>query len=110
MRLLLGGFVLAIAGALALTACNSIDRKNSTGARSAPPQSAAPTFADGVRRVTPNELQDLLTRNQAIVIDVRTDSMYQAGHVKGARLIPEAEVANHSVELPKDKLIVTYCS
>jgi predicted sulfurtransferase len=107
MRLILAGIVVAVASALALTACNSNEQKNGTRAQ---PQSAAPVMADGVRRVTPAELQDLLTRNEAIVIDVRTDSAYQAGHVKGARFIPEAEVAKHSVELPKDKLIVTYCS
>ncbi len=111
MRLILSGFLIVVASALALTACNSKEQQNAPVARqSGSPQSAAPVFADGVRRVTPAELQDLLAKNQAIVIDVRTDSAYQGGHIKGARLIPETEVAKYSEELPKNKLIVTYCA
>jgi rhodanese-related sulfurtransferase len=63
-----------------------------------------------VRRVTTAELKDLLDRNEAVVIDVRNEASYNAGHVRGSKLIPEAEVVNHIDELPKNKLIVTYCS
>jgi rhodanese-related sulfurtransferase len=52
----------------------------------------------------------LLARNEAVVIDVRTDDAYNVAHIKGARLIPETDVAKRSDELPKNKLIVTYCS
>ena len=63
-----------------------------------------------MRRITVDELKDLLAKNEAIVIDVRNQASYDAGHVKGARLIPVGEILNHVNELPKDKLIVTYCS
>ena len=66
--------------------------------------------SDGVRRVTITELKDLMAKNEAVVIDVRNQASYDAGHIAASRLIPEAEVKNHSDELPKDKLIVTYCS
>jgi rhodanese-related sulfurtransferase len=75
-----------------------------------PAPAAAPPAADGARRVTVAELKDLLARNEAVVIDVRNQASYDAGHVRGAKLIPEAEVVNHIDELPKNKLIVTYCS
>jgi rhodanese-related sulfurtransferase len=57
-----------------------------------------------------DDLKDLLARNEAVVIDVRNQASYDVGHVRGAKLIPEAEVVNHLDQLPKDKLIVTYCS
>lgn len=91
-----------------LTACNSAERIKSGSAGI--PASSAPTPSDGVRRVTIAELKEMLANNQAVVIDVRTQASFNAGHIPGARLIPEAEVKNHSAELPKDKLIVTYCA
>ena len=71
---------------------------------------SGPLPADGACRVTVAELKDLLASNEAIVLDVRNQASYDLGHIRGARLIPEAEVVNHIDELPRDKLIVTYCS
>ena len=66
--------------------------------------------SDGVRRITPAELRDALKKGQAILIDVRNEESFKAGHIKGARLIPANEIASRVNELPKDKLIATYCS
>lgn len=107
MRSLISFLAVALFAMVVLTACNSAEWKN---AKSAAPPASVPTPADGVRRVTVDELKEMLANNQAVVIDVRNQASYDAGHVKGSRLIPEAEVKNHSDELPKDKLIVTYCS
>ena len=43
-------------------------------------------------------------------MDVRSQDAYDLGHIPGAKLIPLDEIANRTKELPKDKLIVTYCS
>ena len=105
-------FILFLAGAIiglgVLTACNSAEWKNAKTSTSAPSQTTA--HPDGARRVTSAELKALLDKNEAVVIDVRNEASYNAGHIRGAKLIPEAEVVNHAAELPKDKLIVTYCS
>ena len=74
------------------------------------PTTAASAPADGVRRVTTVELQDLINKGQAFVVDVRNQASYDAGHIKGARLIPNTEILSHAKELPRDKTIVTYCS
>jgi 3-mercaptopyruvate sulfurtransferase SseA len=110
MRYILSFIAVAILGVLALTACNSAEQKVSKGASLATASPATKAPADGVRRVTVTELKDLLASNEAVVIDVRNLDSYKASHIKGSKLIPEAEVANRSGELPKDKLIVTYCS
>ena len=60
--------------------------------------------------MTIEELKTMLAENKAVVIDVRGDAAYKTGHIKGARMIPAAEIDKHADELPKDKLIVTYCS
>lgn len=69
-----------------------------------------PTPADGVRRVTVEELRAGLEKGTAIVIDVRSEEQYKAGHIKGSLWIPSDKIASRTKELPKDKLIVTYCS
>lgn len=108
MRLIFSFLALSLFGALAQSGCNSAEQKNNSAAPVAAVSPAA--TADGVRRITVDELKDLLAKNEAIVIDVRNQASYDAGHVKGARLIPVGEILNHVNELPKDKLIVTYCS
>jgi hypothetical protein len=109
MRLLISVLALSFLAAVVQSGCNSAEQKNGSGpiASSSP---AAPQPNDGVRRVTTSELQDLLAKNQAFVVDVRTEASYNAGHIRSAKLIPEADIPNHLSELPKDKLIVTYCS
>jgi predicted sulfurtransferase len=109
MRLLVSFLALSLLGAGAQIGCNSAEQKNKTQpvATTSP---TAPQPSDGARRITTTELQDLLAKNQAVVIDVRNEASYNAGHIRGAKLIPEAEIPNHLSELPKDKLIVTYCS
>jgi predicted sulfurtransferase len=108
MRLLFYVLALTLLGAAAQTGCNSAEQKNKNGpTASVSPAASAP---DGARRVTTTELQDLLAKNQAFVVDVRNEASYNSGHIHGAKLIPEADLPNHLSELPKDKLIVTYCS
>jgi predicted sulfurtransferase len=108
VRLIISFLALSLLGAVAQSGCNSAEQKNRSGPiASASPAAPAP---DGARRITTAELRDLLAKNQAVVIDVRNEASYNAGHIHGARLIPEADISNHLSELPKDKLIVTYCS
>ncbi|HEY3025961.1 MAG TPA: rhodanese-like domain-containing protein, partial [Pyrinomonadaceae bacterium] len=94
-----------------LVACNSNDL-NKAKTRLAGGANATPTQTpnDGVRRITTVELRDELERGKAIVIDVRSEAAFKEGHIKGARLIPTGEIVAKANELPRDKLIVTYCS
>ncbi len=108
MRLIVSIFVLVVLGVVALSACNSAEQKKSGPVAVDSP--AAPAPGDGARRISVTELKDLLAQNKAVVIDVRNEASYNAGHIRGSKLIPEADIPNHLSELPKDKLIVTYCS
>jgi predicted sulfurtransferase len=84
------------------------------------PKSAAPPVrapvvtiasqSDGARRITPVAARDAIDKGQAIVIDVRSEESYNAGHVKGARWINLNEIEARIKELPRDKMIITYCS
>jgi rhodanese-related sulfurtransferase len=41
---------------------------------------------------------------------VRDEATYKAGHIKGAKSIPLPQFNERIGELPKDKLIITYCA
>ena len=110
MRLIVSFLAITVLALGVLTACNSAEWKTAKTSSAAPAPAAAAAQSDGVRRVTVTELKDLIAKNGAFVVDVRNQTSYDAGHIRGAKLIPETEVKNHSNELPKDKLIVTYCS
>lgn len=91
-----------------LISCNAIDQvaKNQNKTQLGPET----TYADGARRVTIEELETLVKNNEAVVIDVRNQAAFDAGHIPGSKLIPAGEIVNHISELPRDKIIVTYCS
>jgi len=104
--------ITGLALAVLVTACSQIHSKNNQAQNSntAPPTVAATPQADGARRVTIPELEARMKDGKAFVVDVRSQDAYDAGHIPGAKLIPSGEILNHLKDLPKDKLIVTYCS
>ena len=89
-------------------ACNAVDHPASTKPAQAPGSDTV--YADGARRVTADELVAMMKNNEAVVIDVRNQASYDLGHIPGSKLIPAGEILNHLNELPRDKMIVTYCS
>jgi rhodanese-related sulfurtransferase len=61
-----------------------------------------------VREVTPGEAVELLD-GDAVLLDVRQESEWEAGHAPMASLIPLAELTDHLDELPRDHLIICAC-
>jgi activator of HSP90 ATPase len=70
----------------------------------------AAALTEEARRVTVQELKDLLDKNEAVVYDTRSRMDYDSSHIKGALSMPVGEVETRIDELPKDKLIVFYCA
>lgn len=57
-------------------------------------------------------IDDLLTRSKkekVMLIDVRPEGEYNAGHIPNAISIPLAQLKNRLNELPKNKTIIAYC-
>lgn len=113
----------AVIAVLALAACNSTETRgnksaagNGNGVRvtSTTTTVTTPTqpqqHADGARRVTVAELREALDRGKALVVDVRGADAYRQSRIKGSIHMPTEEIANRLGELPRDKMIVTYCS
>ena len=68
--------------------------------------------ANSYEQISPEEAKTIMdTESDYIIIDARTDEEFAAGHIEGAILIPEYEIADRAEkELPdKDALILVYC-
>lgn len=67
-------------------------------------------FAAG--SISPNDLASQISAGKApLIIDVRSEDEYLAGHVPGARLIPHTQMADYveGLAAQKDDTIVLYC-
>jgi rhodanese-related sulfurtransferase/predicted transcriptional regulator len=62
-----------------------------------------------LRTVTRAELARRLRDGDVIVLDVRPVPEYRAGHVPGARSVPETDLRRRLRELPTDRDVVAYC-
>jgi 3-mercaptopyruvate sulfurtransferase SseA len=99
---------LILAVALVFSACGLIHSKTKIDPQKV--VAVATPYPDGARRVTIEQMEAMVKDGQAVVIDVRSQDSYDAAHIPGAKLIPSGDILNHINELPKDKLIITYCS
>jgi rhodanese-related sulfurtransferase/predicted transcriptional regulator len=64
---------------------------------------------DGLEQVSAEELQQRLARDEVVVLDVRPDAEYRAGHIAGARSAPLPALASLVPKLPRRREIVAYC-
>jgi rhodanese-related sulfurtransferase len=51
-----------------------------------------------------------LIENGAVVIDVRGEREWQRRHIGGSLNIPLVQLEDRSVELPDDRLLITFCT
>lgn len=75
-------------------------------------QSAVQQLSANSHEWITSDRQELLRKAQSgeiIVIDVRPEVEYLAGHLPFARSIPLGELSERLTELPNDRLIVAYC-
>lgn len=66
----------------------------------------------GYEQIDAHKAKEIMDSNEEyVLIDARTDEEFASGHIKGAILIPEYEIAGRAEqELPdKNALILVYC-
>jgi predicted sulfurtransferase len=73
-------------------------------------QTPAPPPADTARRISVAELHDHYVKGDVLIIDTRADSAYKDEHIKGSISMPTGTVLSRIKELPRDKMIVAYCT
>ncbi len=77
-----------------------------------PTRTPTPTPATGAQRtdVTVQQAKDLIaSKNDLLILDVRTRSEYDQSHLAGAVLIPVEEMASRLGEVPADRPLLVYC-
>jgi 3-mercaptopyruvate sulfurtransferase SseA len=113
----------ASAAALLLSGCLSLSTPvGAAGAVSASPAaspspavSASPAAAPAstlyeAPRVTAEQAKARMAQEPVVVVDVRGAAAYQLEHVAGAINIPWADLEKGYQQLPKDRLILLYCT
>ena len=64
---------------------------------------------DKLESVSRKQLIEQARKGDIVMIDVRPQAEYEAGHLPFARSMPLDEIGKRIAELPKDKEIVAYC-
>ena len=64
---------------------------------------------DGLEPVSRPELAARLRAGDVVVLDVRPEPEFAAGHIAGARSVPVGELREHLRALPKQTEVVAYC-
>lgn len=63
----------------------------------------------GLEAITRQELAARLALGDIVVLDVRPDAEYDAGHIPGARSVPPGELRRSLASLPEGTEVVAYC-
>jgi rhodanese-related sulfurtransferase/predicted transcriptional regulator len=66
-------------------------------------------LGDEVEGIDREQLVARLDRGDVVLVDVRPEPEYRAGHIDGARSIPLDELEQRLAELPADAEVVAYC-
>jgi rhodanese-related sulfurtransferase len=64
---------------------------------------------DGVEQLSAAELEERLRRGDVVVLDVRPEPEFRAGHIAGARSAPLSELESLTAGLPRRSEVVAYC-
>ncbi|HEX5191930.1 MAG TPA: metalloregulator ArsR/SmtB family transcription factor [Solirubrobacteraceae bacterium] len=84
--------------------------RDTSAARLAEVERAAREYlGDDVEQIDSEELIVRLDRGTAVLVDVRPQQEFTAGHIPSARSIPLAELRQRLAELPDDHEIIVYC-
>jgi rhodanese-related sulfurtransferase len=66
-------------------------------------------LGEDVETIGRAELLERLTTGDVVVVDVRPEEEFAAGHIEGARSIPLEELERRLAELPPNLEVVAYC-
>lgn len=64
----------------------------------------------GVQRISVKDTKELMDKGEALLLDVRAKASYDQSHAVGATSFPEDTFDAEYSKLPKDKLLVLYCT
>jgi 3-mercaptopyruvate sulfurtransferase SseA len=107
---IVGGGVLLIAIALVLALGGGRGAQTQVASSPTEEPGASNIPYPSVERISPEETHAMVQNGEAIIVDVRDQAAFEAGHAAGALSLPEAELADRLSELPRQQMIITYCT
>jgi rhodanese-related sulfurtransferase/predicted transcriptional regulator len=66
-------------------------------------------LGEEVEQLSSEELEQRLARGEVVLLDVRLEREFEAGHIAGARSAPLPDLEELAEKLPKRREIVAYC-
>jgi rhodanese-related sulfurtransferase/DNA-binding HxlR family transcriptional regulator len=72
-------------------------------------RAASDYLGEPVEAIGREELRERLKRGDVVLVDVRPEEEFAAGHIDGARSVPLEELEQRLAELPADRDVVAYC-
>jgi rhodanese-related sulfurtransferase/predicted transcriptional regulator len=66
-------------------------------------------LGEEVEAIDGDELVERMRRRDVVLVDVRPEDEFAAGHIEGARSIPLDELEGHLGELPRSREVIAYC-
>jgi rhodanese-related sulfurtransferase len=101
--------------ALALTLTGALAQAQM---KPAPPMQKSPIVVSGATtaatgsfpRISQVDAFKLYREGKAVFVDVRSNTQYSYGHVKGAVSIPGSQILGRFREVPPGKTVITYCA
>jgi rhodanese-related sulfurtransferase len=66
-------------------------------------------LGEEVETIGRDELIARMRKGDVVLVDVRPENEFQAGHIKGAKSIPLSELEDRLAELPTGREVVAYC-
>ena len=87
-----------------------LELRDVAGSRLAEVERAAREYlGDEVEAIGRSELQARLRRGDVVLVDVRPEDEFDAGHIEGALSLPLEVLDERLADLPRDREIVAYC-
>lgn len=105
--------LVVLAAILVLAACSA--PRNGPASSAAPAASTAESsqaevdLASLPRDVDVQTTAGLRGREDVVILDVREQDEWDAGHIPGALFIPMSEIQGRLSEVPKDKTVIVQC-
>ena len=97
------GVILVVA--LLVVACGQ-----GKGSAARPAAGAQLTSEEQVQRIAPAEAKALADQGKAVLYDVRSEDLFEERHAAGAQSLPLADIEARLAIIPKDKVLILYCT
>lgn len=97
---------LLFAGLFVMLACG-LSRADDLGFQ---PKKSEIHVSSEVPRITAYEAKKLFDEGKLILANAHEREGYNKGHIVGSISLPNGEVQNMDIELPRDKIIAFYCT